>query len=113
MTTTTIEALTSATFDEATKAATTPLVVDFWAAWCPPCLALAPILDELAQELEGAITFAKVDVDAHPELASRHQVMTFPTLLVFDGGQPVRRLVGLRGKGHLREELAELLTSVS
>ena len=107
-TTTTIPDLTAATFDEVVLGATTPLVVDFWAEWCPPCLALAPILDALADELDGQVAFAKVDVEAHPELATRHQVMTFPTLLVFDDGQPVKRLVGLRGKGHLREELADL-----
>ena len=100
--------LTAATFDEATKSATTPVVVDFWAKWCPPCLALAPILDELAAELAGDITFTKVDVDAHPDLATRYQVMTFPTLLVFRDGDVVGRLHGLRGKRHLAEELAGL-----
>ena len=108
--TTTIPALTTATFDEAIHAADTPLVVDFWAEWCPPCLALHPILDDLAQDLDGTIQFAKVDIEAHPELATRYQVMTFPTLLVFDHGEPVRRIIGLRGKRHLLEELT---TSVS
>ena len=110
MSTKTIPDLTAATFDEAVLGATTPLVVDFWAEWCPPCIVLAPVLDALADELDGQVAFAKVDIEAHPELATRHQVMTFPTLLVFDGDprQPVKRLVGLRGKAHLREEVADL-----
>jgi thioredoxin 1 len=108
---TTIPDLTKDTFDEAVLSATTPLVVDFWAEWCPPCLALAPILEDLAHELAGTIGFAKVDVEAHPDLATRYQVLSFPTLLVFDDGQPVRRLIGLRGKRHLLEELDEVSRS--
>jgi thioredoxin 1 len=104
-----VQELTAATFDEAVAGAEVPLVVDLWAEWCPPCHALAPVLDGIAAEHADELRIAKVDVDAHPEIARRFDVMSFPTLLVFDGGQVVRRLVGARGKGHLLAELADVL----
>ena len=113
-TTARIPALTAATFDEAVGSAEArrPLVVDFWAEWCPPCTTLAPILDELAAELAGTVDFAAVDVEAHPTLATRYSVLAFPTLLVFagDATEPIGRLTGLRGRQHLREELSRLTT---
>ena len=79
-------------------------LVDFTAEWCAPCRALAPVLEQLAFE-EGGINVVKVDVEAAPDLAAHYQVMSFPTLIFFVDGQPVRRLVGSRGIGSLREEL--------
>ena len=109
MATPTLPALTAATFDEAIATPDgRPLVVDFWAEWCPPCKALAPILAELSVELAGTTDFAAVDTEQEPGLAARYRTMTLPTLLVFRDGEVVQRLVGLRGKQHLREELARL-----
>jgi thioredoxin 1 len=79
-------------------------LVEFTAAWCPPCRALAPVLDQLAGETDE-LTVVKVDVDAWPAFAAEHDAMSIPTLLFFVEGQPVRRLVGSRGLGSLREEL--------
>ena len=104
-----VQELTGATFDEAVAGADVPLVVDLWAEWCPPCHALAPVLDQIAAEHVDELRIAKVDVDAHPEIARRFDVMSFPTLLIFDGGEVVQRLVGARGKGHLLAELADVL----
>jgi thioredoxin 1 len=104
-----VEDLTTTTFDEAVRAATVPVVVDLWAKWCPPCHALAPILDQVAAEHADDLRVYKVDVDAHPEVARRFEVMSFPTLLVFEGGALVRRLVGARGKSHLLAELSDVL----
>lgn len=104
-----VQDLTSTTFDEALAAAEMPLVVDLWAQWCPPCHALAPVLDAIAADHAGKLRIVKVDVDAHPDVARRFDVMSFPTLLVFDGGQLVRRLVGARGKQHLLAELSDVL----
>jgi thioredoxin 1 len=106
---TTITELTSTTFDETVLAADVPVIVDLWAEWCPPCHAVAPVLDEIAAEHEGRLRVTKVDVDAQPEVAARYGVMTLPTLLVFVGGRPVKRLVGARGKRHLLAELADVL----
>jgi thioredoxin 1 len=79
-------------------------LVEFTAAWCPPCRALAPVLDQLAAEDDG-LTVVKVDVDDWPAFAAEHNAMSMPTLLFFVDGQLVHRLVGSRGLGSLREEL--------
>jgi thioredoxin 1 len=104
-----VQELTSTTFDEAVAGAGLPVVVDLWAEWCGPCHALAPVLDEIAAENAGALRVFKLDVEAHPYVANRFGVMSFPTLLIFEDGRLVRRVVGARGKQHLLAELSDLL----
>jgi thioredoxin 1 len=106
-----IVTLTAATFDELVSSADTPVVVDFWAEWCGPCKMIAPILSEIAAEQTGKVTVAKLNVDEHGEIAMRYNVMSIPTLLVFQGGEMRKRLVGAKGKGQLMQELEEFLTS--
>ena len=101
--------LTSNSFDETVKSSTTPILVDFWAEWCGPCKAIAPVLKELSTELAGKVTIAKLDVDAHGDIAQRFNVMSIPTLLIFHNGEVQKRLVGAKGKGQLLQELAEFL----
>jgi thioredoxin len=103
---------TAARFDEEVGGSPVPVVVDFWAEWCPPCHALAPVLADIAAEHAEDLRVVSVDVDAQPELARRFDVMSFPTLLVFDRGQVTKRLVGARGKRHLLAELADVLGTV-
>lgn len=103
-----IVTLTTATFDEQVNAADKPIVVDFWAEWCGPCKMIAPILSEIATEQAG-VTIAKLNVDENPEIAMRYNVMSIPTLLIFDKGEVRKKIVGAKGKGQLLEELNEFL----
>ncbi len=104
-----IVTLTTSTFDEVINSADTPVVVDFWAEWCGPCKMIAPILSEIAVEQSGKVTIAKLNVDENPDLAMRFNVMSIPTLLVFNNGEVAKRLVGAKGKGQLLQELDEFL----
>ena len=101
--------LSETTFDEEIGATPEPVLVDFWAEWCGPCKLIAPILEEIAAEQAGSIRIAKVNVDEAPDLARRFEVMSIPTLILFDGGVPAKRMVGAKGKPQLLEELADYL----
>ncbi len=101
--------LSDATFDEEVKGSDTAVVVDFWAEWCGPCKMIAPALEEIASEHEGRIRIAKLNVDDNPDTARRFDVMSIPTLLVFQDGNAVKRLVGAKGKGQLLQDLSEYI----
>ncbi len=103
--------LSTATFDETVNGADKPVVVDFWAEWCGPCKMITPVLEELAGELVDQVTIAKLNVDDNPEVAMRFNVMSIPTLLVFQGGEVRKRLVGAKGKSQLLQELDEFLVT--
>jgi thioredoxin 1 len=108
MPTTTLPDLTDATFHEAIAGADVPVLVDFWATWCGPCTLIEPILAEIAAARDD-LRIVRVDVDANPRTVRRYGVMSMPTLMLFRGGEPVLRMVGARGRGHLLAELDRVL----
>jgi thioredoxin len=96
-------------FKSAVLQSKSPIMVDFWAKWCGPCLMTAPVLEELATEYAGKIDFAKVDVDANGPLAARYGITSIPTMLVFQGGQPVKQITGYKPKQELKKALDGIL----
>jgi thioredoxin 1 len=97
-------------FDQMVLKADLPVLVDFWAAWCGPCRMVAPVVEELANEYEGKINFAKVDVDQNAKTAGRYGIRSIPTLLLFKKGEPVSHIVGFRPKAELKKSLDAALS---
>jgi thioredoxin 1 len=97
--------VTDATFKEQVLGADKPVLVDFWATWCGPCKMVAPVLEEIAGENSEKITVAKLDVDQNPNVARDFQIMSIPTMILFEDGKPTKTIVGAKGKAALLREL--------
>jgi len=102
-------AIDDANFAELVLQAKTPVLVDFWAPWCGPCHMVAPVVEELAEEYDGRVSFGKVNVDESPRIASQYGIMSIPTLILFKDGKPVSNIVGFRPKGELKQKLEAAL----
>jgi thioredoxin 1 len=101
--------VTDETFAAEVLASKVPVLVDFWAEWCPPCHRIAPMLDELAAEFAGRARIVKLNADENPRTVRAYGVMAMPTLTLFSGGEVVSQHVGARPKAKLREQLDEAL----
>ncbi|PYC87528.1 thioredoxin [Streptomyces tateyamensis] len=103
--------VTDATFDTEVLKSDKPVLVDFWATWCGPCKQVAPVLEAIAEEYEGKLTVAKVDVDQNAAVAAQYGVISIPTLNVYVNGELVKSIVGAKPKAALLRDLAEYLPS--
>ncbi len=101
--------VTDSDFDELVLKSGTPVLVDFWAEWCGPCHMVAPVLEEIANEKQGKLTIAKLDVDANPEISRRYGILSIPSMVLFVDGVEKRRVVGARGKQQILSELSEFV----
>lgn len=104
-----VEAVNGSNFDEKVINSSTPVIVDFWAEWCGPCKALAPILEEISDEAGDKANVVKVNVDENSELATKYGIRGIPTLIFFKGGEAQKTLVGNQPKAEIQASLNELL----
>ena len=100
-----MEHVTEATFEEKVLKSEKPVVVDFWAEWCGPCHAVAPVLDKIASEREGELEIVKVNIDEEQGIAQRYGIASIPTIVLFRDGQPAAAAIGAQPKGALERQL--------
>lgn len=101
--------VTDSTFESEVLRSDIPVLVDFWAAWCGPCKMIAPIMIELADEYDGRVKFAKLDVDTNNATAAQFRIMSIPSLLFFKGGEKVDQVIGAYPKHYFVEKIEQVL----
>jgi thioredoxin 1 len=97
--------VTEATFEQEVLKSETPVLVDFWAVWCGPCHAVAPVLDKIVDERKDELKLVKVNIDDEQELAQRYGVMSIPTMILFKDGEPSAAVIGAQPKGQIERAL--------
>lgn len=101
--------LTDTNFTDEVEKSTMPVLVDFWASWCGPCLAQAPVIEELATEYKGKVKVGKLEVDQNPQMAGKYNIMSIPTLAVFKDGKIVSTMIGVQGKDVIKQAVDKYL----
>ncbi len=101
--------LTDKNFETEVVKSAMPVLVDFWAVWCGPCQMQMPVLDEITKEYEGKVKVGKLNVDDNPATASKYQVMSIPTLMIFHKGNVVKQMIGVQSKETLIEEFKKVI----
>jgi thioredoxin 1 len=104
-----VDEVSDATFEQDVLRSDVPVVVDFWAPWCGPCHAIAPILEQLAVEADGRVRFTKLNVDESPVTASRYSILSLPSVILYSGGEPRATVVGARPRAHFQKAFADFL----
>ena len=104
----TVDHLTDDNFDD-TINKTSPIIVDFWATWCGPCQMMGPVFEELSDEFDGKLKFAKVNTDDAPDAAQKSSIMSIPALVVYKDGKEVNRIIGALPKAALKEKIESML----
>lgn len=102
--------VTDSSFADDVLGSDKPVLVDFWATWCGPCKMVAPVLEELARDNADKLTVAKVDVDANPNVARDFQIMSIPTMILFENGKATKTIQGAKPKAFILRELADVLS---
>ena len=100
------KAVTDSNFEAEVLSSDVPVLVDFWATWCGPCIAMAPVVDALAEEFEGKAKVVKLDVDENREIAGKFQIRSIPTMMLFKGGEVVDKVIGGTSMAKLSEMIA-------
>ncbi len=101
--------LTDQNFDQEVLEAELPVLVDFWAPWCSPCLIAGPVIEELVKEYEGKIKVGKLNVDENPRISKEYGIMSIPTVIIFNGGKEVKRQIGFPGKSGYEGMIEEVI----
>ncbi len=102
--------VTSQSWDQEVAKSSTPVMVDFWADWCGPCKMIAPTIEELAEEYSGKLKVCKLNTDKSPDIASQYQIMGIPSLLFFNGGKLIDKIVGAASKKQFKEKIDAILS---
>lgn len=101
--------VTDSSFADEVLMSDKPVLVDFWATWCGPCKMVAPVLEEIARDNPEKITVAKLDIDKNPGIARDYKIMSVPTMILFEKGQPVKTIVGAKPKAAILKDLEDYL----